>query len=74
MDKTTALVAALGSATAAVLGAWSLVVKERAKGAVPLQLLRRLWDYLVSKNLHHDVPPLLAESIVNEIEEGDDPE
>lgn len=74
MDKTTALVAALGSASAAVLGAWSLVVRERSKAARPLQLLRRLWDWLEASGHHEKIPPTLAGEIRDEIEGGDNPQ
>ena len=73
MNNAAALVAAIGTAVGAVLGAWSLVVKERGDAARPVQLLKRLWDWVQSSGLEGDVPESLTNEIRREIE-GDDPQ
>lgn len=57
------LVTAAGAATAAILGAWALVVKARGTAAKPLQVLHRLWDWIQYSDLEGVVPPVLAEDV-----------
>ena len=63
---------AFEAAVAAILGSWALVVKARGEAAQPKQLLRRLWDWIVTRGLHIHVPEPLASEVRREL--GGDPE
>lgn len=63
MDYASAIIVAVGSTIAAILGAWALVVRARTDASKPHQLLQRLWDWVESTGMAEKVPPSLARAV-----------